>query len=101
MVGLAGLSVPLADGDGALGAFGPAAVGVFRGPNVIVVDEAAVDEALFVDRVRLLLAKTSERKKQLLITRMRTSNTRQFDVLINVRIGVGPCLNFSAAGRWW
>src|SRR5205814_7665077 len=55
MVGLAGLSVPLAAGDGASGAFGPAAVGALRGPNAIVVDEAVVDEALLVDRVRLLL----------------------------------------------
>jgi hypothetical protein len=86
MVGLAGLSVPLAAGDGALGAFGPAAVAAFRGPNAIVVDEAAVDEVLLVVRVRLPLAKLSERKKQLLITRMMAVKIRQFDVLISIRI---------------
>jgi hypothetical protein len=95
MVGLAGLSVPLAAGDGALGAFGPAAVGAFRGPNVIVVDEAAVDEALFIDRVRLLLAKVSERKKQLLITSTMAMNIRQFDVLISSRILMGSFLEFN------
>ena len=86
MVGLAGLSVPLAAGDGASGAVGPSVVGAFRGPNAIVVDEAAVDEVLLVVRVRLPLAKLSERKKQLLITRMMAVKIRQFDVLISIRI---------------
>jgi hypothetical protein len=69
------------------------AVAVFAGPTVTVVDEAVVDETSFVDRVRLLLAKVSEKKKQLPISRMIAANTRQFDVLIKVRIGVAPCLN--------
>src|ERR1700716_2322182 len=93
MVGLAGLSVPLAAGDGASGAIGPAVVGAFRGPNVIV-----VDEALLVDRVRLLLAKVSERKKQLLIARMMAVKIRQFDFLISICI-CWVLLELSAAFR--
>jgi hypothetical protein len=81
MVGLAGLSVPVADGDGALGAVGPSVVVAFRGPNVIV-----VDEALLVDRVRLVLAKVSERKKQLPISRMIAVIIRQVEVLISICI---------------
>jgi hypothetical protein len=108
MVGLAGLSVPLADGDGAAGAVGPSmdvsvaldgssvplegvAVGAF-GP----LGEILVDDVLLFGRVRLLLAKLSERKKQLLITKIMAVNARQFDFRISICIG-GLLVEFSGA----
>src|SRR5258708_5044102 len=96
---LVGVSVPLAEGDGALGALGPSAVVAFRGANVIVVDEVVVDAALFVDneasfvdRVRLLLAKVSEKKKQLLTMRINAVTLRHVDVDLKICMGFSPFL---------
>jgi hypothetical protein len=51
--------------------------------------EISVVETLLVERARLLRAKVSERKKQLLIARIMAVGIRQLDVLISIRMLMG------------
>jgi hypothetical protein len=102
MVGLAGLSVPLAAGDGASGAFGPAGeptdsvvgdvvTGVFFSVAIVRVvslaGEVAAGVALFESEVaRFVRANDSDKNTVLVRMRVAATSTRQFDFLISIRI---------------
>jgi hypothetical protein len=92
MVGLAGLSVPLAAGDGASGAVvGDVVTGVFFSVAIVRVvslaGEVAAGVALFESEVaRFVRANDSDKNTVLVRMRVAATSTRQFDFLISIRI---------------
>jgi hypothetical protein len=92
MVGLAGLSVPLAAGDGASGAVvGDVVTGVFFSVAIVRVvslaGEVAAGVALFESEVaRFVRANESDKNTVLVRMRVAATSTRQFDFLISIRI---------------
>jgi hypothetical protein len=96
MVGLAGLSVPLAAGDGAAGeptdsVVGDLVTGVFFSVAIVRVvslaGEVAAGVALFESEVaRFVRANDSDKNTVLVRMRVAATSTRQFDFLISIRI---------------